>query len=239
MDTNNLMLVECLYPKFIQTYLTLPWEIYQADFVHPLYMHAFGGIYVDLDTDSIISLEGIFELLTSTNSTSVAYLTQMGTDTLFVHSIPNAFMASTPAHPFWPHFLQLSQCYANLQWSSSNTIGLSAVVYWNKSWNRSFLDLAFGGEDWIVNSEVVDTFSFWEILALIVGDAIGYFSILISHVYHSVECSGIQNAHIGSERLEEGLPEPIANAMTSFRVIQHTAYHSTVYKRVFNLWMHR
>jgi mannosyltransferase OCH1-like enzyme len=122
-DADNLMLVERLYPEYVQAYLALPREIYRADFVRPLYMHAFGGIYVDLDTDSIRSLEGTFASLASTaNSTGVAYLAQMGTNTSFEHSIPNAFMASTPAHPFWLHYLQLCQRYADIQRSSLNAI---------------------------------------------------------------------------------------------------------------------
>jgi mannosyltransferase OCH1-like enzyme len=128
-DYDNLLLVERLYPQYLQTYLSLPQEIYRADFVRPLYMHAFGGIYVDLDTDSIESLEHTFHSSApATNFSTIAYLAQMGTDTSFEHSIPNAFMASTPNHPFWPYLVQLSQIYAEAQLSSF------ASKVWDPEW---------------------------------------------------------------------------------------------------------
>jgi hypothetical protein len=107
-DVDNRRLVEQHYPSLLPTYLALPKEIYRADMVRPLYLHAFGGIYVDLDTDSIRPLQPHFSALASYSNPSItnfAFVARMGPDPTFPHSIPNAFMAvSSPGHPFYLSF---------------------------------------------------------------------------------------------------------------------------------------
>jgi len=48
-DEDNRKLVKELYPQYLQGYDQWPHGISRADFVRNLYMHAFGGIYADLD----------------------------------------------------------------------------------------------------------------------------------------------------------------------------------------------
>lgn len=48
-DEDNRELVKQLYPQYLEGYDTWPHGISRADFVRNLYMHAFGGIYADLD----------------------------------------------------------------------------------------------------------------------------------------------------------------------------------------------
>lgn len=76
-----------------------------------MYMHAFGGIYADLDLVPLSPLPQHLPIFSSSTPPSihVAYVGHMSNDE-FEHSIPNAFMASVPAgHPFWLkplHFVQ-------------------------------------------------------------------------------------------------------------------------------------
>ena len=78
-------------------------------------------MYMDLDTDCLRPLNGLFEeknltlIASGSASTSKpqhesrgrrALVGRMGTVDGFSHSIPNAWMASTPGHPFWMFPLQ-------------------------------------------------------------------------------------------------------------------------------------
>ncbi|KAG8741957.1 hypothetical protein FRC10_002223, partial [Ceratobasidium sp. 414] len=105
-DADNKELVRTLYPKLLSAYESLPREIYRADFVRNLYMHAFGGIYADLDSEAISSLEPLLsasaERATTSAQVPVAFVGQMVTFGNPAHSVPNAFFAATqPGHPFW------------------------------------------------------------------------------------------------------------------------------------------
>ncbi|KAK9369793.1 nucleotide-diphospho-sugar transferase [Lipomyces kononenkoae] len=115
-DEDNLNLVKKYFPWFLKYYQALPAEIYRADVVRNMYMYVYGGIYADLDTECLRPADDLFE---SFNITTVSYLSslnmsyssdantkkaffgRMGTDEDFVHSIPNAWMAATPGHPFF------------------------------------------------------------------------------------------------------------------------------------------
>jgi hypothetical protein len=51
-------------------------------------------------------------------------LGRMGNENTFVHSIPNALMASVPGHPFWINVLE--QIQENLD---NKTLSVEAVCY--------------------------------------------------------------------------------------------------------------
>lgn len=68
--------------------------IMRADFVRYLYMHHHGGLYADLDMECLKPMDTLM-------STHMVVLARMGTNDSFSHSVPNAFMASVPGHPFW------------------------------------------------------------------------------------------------------------------------------------------
>ncbi len=57
-------------------------------------MHHYGGVYVDLDFESIRPMDSYLE-------GKKLILGRMGNNTFIDHSLPNAFMASIPGHPFW------------------------------------------------------------------------------------------------------------------------------------------
>ncbi|KAL1756784.1 nucleotide-diphospho-sugar transferase [Schizophyllum commune] len=97
-DDDNRELIKSRYPELLATYDGLPSAITRADFMRNFYMHAFGGIYADLDSEPIARLHEI-----EASQVPTAYLGAMNTVTEFAlnHSIPNAWMASAPGHPFW------------------------------------------------------------------------------------------------------------------------------------------
>ncbi|KFY85219.1 hypothetical protein V500_08611 [Pseudogymnoascus sp. VKM F-4518 (FW-2643)] len=114
-NEDNLNLVRKYFPWLEETYLELPGEIYRADFSRNLYMYIFGGVYVDLDTDCLRSTSTVFEAFDIPNAENTtagagpddrhisqfAVFGRMGTDESFENSIPNAWMASSPGHPFF------------------------------------------------------------------------------------------------------------------------------------------
>jgi len=112
-NDDNEALVRKKYPQLLDAYLALPADIFRADFTRNLYMHAFGGIYSDLDAESYKNLLPIFTDAISKSTASksspppknYAFLGEMDTRELperVGHSVPNAFMASqAPGHDFW------------------------------------------------------------------------------------------------------------------------------------------
>ena len=93
-DADNRALIRDDYPWFLDIYDSLPQAIMQADVVRYFYLLKYGGLYVDLDFESLRSIDE----LTENASVLLAY---MGKDEDWQHNIPNAFMASVPDHPFW------------------------------------------------------------------------------------------------------------------------------------------
>ena len=101
-------------------------------------------------------LRPIEQLLAEHNVTGrKAYLGRMGTDTDNEHSIPNAWMTSTPAHPFW--LLPLKAIEHNMNTSMdpehiTGPVALQAVIqqyeheYQDK--NVKLLDRHYGKSGW-------------------------------------------------------------------------------------------
>ncbi len=67
-----------------------------------MYLHHYGGVYVDLDFESIRPMDQYLE-------GKLLVLGRMGNESTFRHSIPNAFMASVPGHTFWIKVLEQIQ----------------------------------------------------------------------------------------------------------------------------------
>lgn len=101
-DDDNDRLVEDEFPWFKNTYKGFKSQIMRIDVVRFLYMYKYGGVYADLDFESLKNLE---PLLKDKRGVVVA---QMGTRNTFGHRIPNAWMASTPGHPFWMYCVHMS-----------------------------------------------------------------------------------------------------------------------------------
>lgn len=121
-DGDNRRLVETRFPDLLDLYSAFPYEIMRADFARLAYMSAFGGVYTDLDVELIAKL-GDLDLALATLGTPggcrpkshrnleggskcrrelvLALHGAPGNLTGWPHSLPNAFMASVPGHPFW------------------------------------------------------------------------------------------------------------------------------------------
>lgn len=92
-DDDNRELVRSKYPRFLDFYDNLDMGIKKADFCRFFYMHAFGGVYADLD---FICLRDLTPILFNA-AIVVGHLSQ---DNPY-YKIPNAFIASAPGHEFW------------------------------------------------------------------------------------------------------------------------------------------
>ena len=99
---DSLELVEDFVPWFLPTYHKLDEEnvVYRADILRNMFMHIFGGVYADLDTDCLQGWDSLIKEYREPGYRQV-YTARMGTNDAHSNSIPNAWMASTPGHPFW------------------------------------------------------------------------------------------------------------------------------------------
>jgi mannosyltransferase OCH1-like enzyme len=93
-DLDNRRFIEKYYPWFLPVYDAYPREIYRADAVRYFFLYQFGGLYADMDTESLRPVAPLFE-------SGDVWLGRMGSDPDFPHSIPNAIMASRPLQEFW------------------------------------------------------------------------------------------------------------------------------------------
>lgn len=93
-DKDNRRFVKQYYPWYLNTFDALKLDIHRIDAVRYMYLHKFGGVYVDLDVESIRPMDDYLK-------GKQLILGRMGPNQNFSHSIPNAFMASVPGHPLW------------------------------------------------------------------------------------------------------------------------------------------
>jgi len=89
-DADNRRLIEERYPWFLATYDGFPRDIQRVDAAKYFVMHAFGGVYADLDCECVRPLDSIVAaggLIVGRTSDGV---------------IDGAVLASPARHPFWP-----------------------------------------------------------------------------------------------------------------------------------------
>lgn len=99
-DADNRRLVEKNFPWFLKRYDSLPKNIMRADAARYMYMHLFGGIYADLDTECVKPFEPLLEKYS-------IVLGAMDAVSLLPEGLTqNSFLYSTPGHPFWFHVLK-------------------------------------------------------------------------------------------------------------------------------------
>jgi inositol phosphorylceramide mannosyltransferase catalytic subunit len=99
-DADNRAFIHKNFPWFIERYDSYPAEIYRADAIRYFFLYLYGGIYADMDTECLRSLDSV------TNESGVV-LGRMGSNPGFEHSIPNAVMASEPRQEFWLFVMSL------------------------------------------------------------------------------------------------------------------------------------
>lgn len=100
-DADNRALLADTFPQLLPVYDAFPREIFRADFIRPVYLFRFGGVYADMDFQCLRPLDEVFA------SETEVVLGRMGADETFAHSIPNAMMLSAPNEAFWLGYLAL------------------------------------------------------------------------------------------------------------------------------------
>jgi len=98
LDADNMQLVEEHFQWFAPTYKSFKNPIMRVDAARYMYMYVHGGVYVDMDVESLKPLDPLLQ-------GHQAVLAAMGKDLSFSDCLPNAFLASVPRHPFWLHVL--------------------------------------------------------------------------------------------------------------------------------------
>ena len=98
LDADNMQLVEEHFQWFARTYKSFKNPIMRVDAARYMYMYVHGGVYVDMDVESLKPLDPLLQ-------GHQAVLAAMGKDLSFSDCFPNAFLASVPRHPFWLHVL--------------------------------------------------------------------------------------------------------------------------------------
>ena len=126
-DEENRNFVSTFYPWFLKTYDELPLNIHRIDAVRYMYLHHYGGVYVDLDFES---LRPIDEYLKGKQLVLGRMRTWHNTE----HAIPNAFMASRRNHPFWVEVLNYIHVHRKMHWGAEWLTG-PAMLYRVYKWN--------------------------------------------------------------------------------------------------------
>ena len=91
-------------PQFLDLYDLLVKPVTKSDLTRFAYMYVHGGMYADLDVESVRALDGSLDAGTPPLREGVV-LGMMGSDYDFGHSIPNAAILSPARHPMWLHCL--------------------------------------------------------------------------------------------------------------------------------------
>jgi inositol phosphorylceramide mannosyltransferase catalytic subunit len=112
-DGDNDRFVRTHYPERYALYRSFEREIFRADMARCLYLHYFGGVYVDLDIEPLRPLHDLLANQSCLLGTEPA----LHAEKLWnkPRLVSNAVMASRPRHPFWLHMLDEIARRAQLQ----------------------------------------------------------------------------------------------------------------------------
>lgn len=102
-DADNEALIADRYPEYLDFYRSLPYPILRVEFVKLAYLDSFGGLYVDLDFESLRSIEPLLE---GAEIVMGRELGGIGAWTRGRDYILNALMTSTKGHPFWRSIME-------------------------------------------------------------------------------------------------------------------------------------
>ena len=107
-DADNRTFVKKYFAGFLPTYDSYDKEIKRADAIRYMFLYKYGGIYADMDFESLKPLDKLLDeyacydiLLGSIRSSWKPWHMR--------NNIPNAIMISKPANAFWLHVLQAMQ----------------------------------------------------------------------------------------------------------------------------------
>jgi mannosyltransferase OCH1-like enzyme len=109
-DEDNRALVATHYPWALAAYDAFPDHINRVDAIRFFLLHRYGGVYADLDFECLRPIDPLVEraevLLGVEPDVHVRENPHLG-EAGVTRIVCNAFMASTPGHPFWDHTLRL------------------------------------------------------------------------------------------------------------------------------------
>ncbi len=101
-DIENRELIKQHYPWFLSTFDSYTEGVMRADACRYFYMHRYGGLYIDLDMEPLKTTdELIIKFVPNERTEPVAFLGYLSDMYDHDENIPNAWMLSTPGHPFW------------------------------------------------------------------------------------------------------------------------------------------
>jgi hypothetical protein len=102
-DSDNDQFVKTHYSTWYELYRSFDREIFRADMARCLYLHHFGGVYVDLDIEPLRPLTHLI----ARHSCVLGTEPEVHAHKLWNKSrlASNAMMASEPGHPFWLRML--------------------------------------------------------------------------------------------------------------------------------------
>ena len=88
------------YPWFIDTYKSYPYPVQQANAARYFILYHYGGVYLDIDSECLVSFDHIIKRETSGKNTKgvlLAYSELVG----FVNQV----LFAKARHPFWKHII--------------------------------------------------------------------------------------------------------------------------------------
>ena len=98
-DENRRLVADC-YPHLLALYDGYDHHIKRVDMVRYLYLIAYGGVYMDLDSVVLRQLDNILRPAAHGAATAVFGYAHKSNTLSTYGSVANAFMASPPNHPF-------------------------------------------------------------------------------------------------------------------------------------------
>ena len=99
-DQDNLNLVQRYFPELMDTYTSFPHHILRVDFVRYLMMYIYGGVYADLDLESLKSMNTILQQGQGQGQGKKPHIV-LGMESVDTETIDISFIASVPYHKLW------------------------------------------------------------------------------------------------------------------------------------------
>ena len=134
-DESARQLIQERYPKFLHTYDNYYANIQRADSLRYIILYEFGGIYADLDMESLKSLEPIMRKY-SCFLAQEPYEHPMLQGN-FKHLAINAFMACSKGHPFMKLAVDSLELYSHM-WMVVDSGGPHFLTSMLKTYNRLY-----------------------------------------------------------------------------------------------------
>ena len=95
-DEDNRKFVAEFYPSFLSYYDAFPYGIQRADAVRYCWLHKYGGVYIDYDTEAQHNMEDLFL------HGEIFFIRSP----MWNRSMTNSLMASVPGHPIWLEMIE-------------------------------------------------------------------------------------------------------------------------------------